>query len=177
MMGYQDPKIDGWISWMELPWLYETAKRMESIVEIGSWLGKSTHALLSGCPGTVTAVDTFRGSPSRIDTTHALAKTEDIHALFLHNVGYLPNLRVLRMESLEAAPLFPDRSVDMVWIDGDHEYQSVLADILAWRPKARRLLCGHDEGMEGVRRALRNAGVEYHVEGPSPPFWIWSCWL
>ena len=41
----------------ELEWLYKAAKRMKSIVEIGSWQGRSTYVLLSGCQGPVMAVD------------------------------------------------------------------------------------------------------------------------
>ena len=50
--GYQ-----GWMYPEELEWLYEAAKRMNSIVEIGSWQGRSTYVLLSGCRGPVVAVD------------------------------------------------------------------------------------------------------------------------
>jgi hypothetical protein len=47
--------------------------------------------------------------------------------------------------------------VDMVLLDGDHEYEGVVADIEAWLPKARKLLCGHDYGhpdYPGVARAV-----------------------
>jgi len=32
----------------------------------------------------------------------------------------------------------------MVFIDGDHSYEGGAADIAAWLPKTRKLLCGHD---------------------------------
>jgi hypothetical protein len=44
-----------------------------------------------------------------------------------------------------------------MFLDGDHEYEAVVADIKAWLPKARRLLCGHDYGhpdYPGVARAV-----------------------
>jgi len=46
-----------------------------------------------------------------------------------------------------------------VFIDGNHSYGHVRADIAAWRPKLKPggLLCGHDFHMEGVRRAVTEA--------------------
>ena len=61
----------------ELQWLTERAAEASSVVEIGSWKGRSTAALLSGCKGTVTAVDHFLGSPD--DERHKEAATTDIH--------------------------------------------------------------------------------------------------
>lgn len=54
--------IQGWMTVEELNWLLETGKAMESIVEVGSWKGRSTFAQCSsGCPR-VYAVDHFKGS-------------------------------------------------------------------------------------------------------------------
>lgn len=33
--------------------------------------------------------------------------------------------------------LFPDNSIDCIFIDGDHTYQGVQKDIIAWFPKVR----------------------------------------
>ena len=144
--------IDGWMSPGELNWLHQTAKTMGSIVEVGSWKGRSTAALLSGCSGPVTAIDTWKGT--RGDAGHEEAETKDIYAEFTKNVGHFPNLRSLQMTSLEAAALFPNKSVDMVFIDGDHSYEAVKADIEAWMPKARKLLCGHDWQWHTVQEAV-----------------------
>jgi hypothetical protein len=69
----------------------------------------------------------------------------------------------LRMHSQQAAALFPDGSLDFTYIDADHRYDAVRADLHAWWPKVRAggLLCGHDYGVYGdatgewgVRRAV-----------------------
>lgn len=70
---------------------------------------------------------------------------------------------------------------DFVFIDGDHTYEGVKADIAAWWPLVNSggLLAGHDidhprdkRGIWGVRRA-----VEEHAAGCKIPFQVsGSCW-
>lgn len=45
----------------------------------------------------------------------------------------------LRMTSLEAAPLVPDYSLDMVFIDSVHTCEYASREIAAWMPKLRHL--------------------------------------
>ena len=137
----------------DLQWLFDTAKEMESVVEVGCWKGRSTHALLSGCKGTVYAVDHFLGSVAE-PKAHAEAKIADIHKIFMNNVGNFKNLEVLKMDSASAARQFEDNSVDMVFIDGGHTYEEVLADIKQWLPKAKKMICGHDREYEEVKKAV-----------------------
>lgn len=47
----------------------------------------------------------------------------------------------VQMPSVEAAEVVPD--VDFVFIDADHSYEAVRADIAAWKGKCK-FLCGHD---------------------------------
>ena len=141
--------IPGWIKSIELSWLYIIAQVMDSIVEIGSWRGRSTDALLSGCPGTVWAVDHFKGNKE-----HSEEQKTGIHEAFLENVGHYKNLELLKMNSLKAVKRFEDKSVDMVFIDGEHTYREVRSDIKAWLPKTKKLICGHDYDRKGVKRAV-----------------------
>jgi predicted O-methyltransferase YrrM len=152
---YEEHNIEGWMSIGELNWLHKTAGEMDSIVEIGSWKGRSTHALLSGCKGKVIAVDTWKGTPGEAGQPFIDAESRDVFTEdFMKNVGEFPNLEPMRMTSLEAAALIPDKSVDMVFIDGAHNYESVRDDIEAWLPKARKLICGHDYQWHGVQEAV-----------------------
>lgn len=141
--------ISGWMKSRELVWLHLVAEEMDNIVEIGSWHGRSTDALLSGCPGTVWAVDHFKGNRE-----HTEEMNTDMLKIFLKNVGHYKNLKLLKMSSLEAAKRFGDKSIDMVFIDGGHTYREVKSDIEAWLPKAKKLICGHDYERKGVKRAV-----------------------
>jgi len=139
----------------ELEWLFLRAREMRSVVEIGCWKGKSTHALLSGCPGPVFAVDHFKGSENELHGAHAEAKKKDISLDFISNVGMFKNLVLMRMESTEAAKYFREKSVDMIFIDGCHKEDAVRKDISCWLPICRRLFCGHDtEMVKGVLKDM-----------------------
>lgn len=51
-------------------------------------------------------------------------------------------------DSVSAAAKFPDENFDFVYIDAQHEYDSVKRDIEAWYPKVKKggMLAGHDFG-------------------------------
>lgn len=154
--AYKNDNIEGSMHRGELNWLFLTAQKMNNIVEVGSFKGRSTHALLSGCPGTVHAVDTFKNSTERKDSY------ED----FIKNVGHFKNLKVYKTDSLEAARKFEDKSIDMVFIDADHSYETVKADIEVWLPKVKKLICGHDydsKNWAGVVKAINEKFVEVSV--------------
>jgi GT2 family glycosyltransferase/precorrin-6B methylase 2 len=139
----------------ELRWLYETAKQIRSVVEVGSFAGRSTHALLCACPGLVYSIDPR--DPAFIGSEEAAA---NLRQSFFENVGAFDNLAVMETYSERAARAFPDASVDMVFIDGDHVYEAVKADIAAWLPKTKKLIAGHDYSenqFSGVVRAVKEA--------------------
>lgn len=141
--------IGGWMGDSELCWLENTASGMSSVLEIGVWKGRSTFNLLTGCNGTVTAVDHFLGSASEQDA-HSEAREVNLYDIFMANVGHFDNLVVLKMDSIEASKLYEDKSIDMIFIDGDHEELAFEQDIIHWLPKAKKMICGHDRGQAGV---------------------------
>jgi hypothetical protein len=55
-------------------------------------------------------------------------------------------LIMMRMESTIAARYIANYSLDMIFIDADHDYKSVLDDIIAWVPKVKEggIIAGHD---------------------------------
>lgn len=73
-----------------------------------------------------------------------------------------PRVHVMRRFSPAAAQLFPDHYFDWVYIDADHRYKYVAADLRGWWPKIRSggYLSGHDYRPQkdhryfGVKRAV-----------------------
>lgn len=162
---YQEKGIDGWMSLAELEFLFQNSKEMNSILEMGSWKGRSTHALLTGCKGQVTAVDHFKGSDDERDSTNHIGKVEDVYGQFMKNVGHFKNLRVKRMSSEEAEKELKDEKFEMIFIDGEHTEDGVTRDIELWSKHCTKLLCGHDysqswpDVMRGVDKSLKKDGV------------------
>jgi len=138
-----DLSIEGWMTEPELRWLHDTAAGMSSVVEVGSFRGRSAYALLQGCRGDVYCIDPWGD---------VLNNGTDNLALFLANIGTRVSLadwrrlHVLRMSSLEGAAWFrtDGEAADMVFVDGDHYRPAFSQDLEVWTPKARRLICGHD---------------------------------
>jgi len=177
--------IQGWMTKEQLIWLYERAKRCGTIIEVGSWLGKSTKVLTSVVRDFVVAVDLwdegylYRQHLRGPDMSGILVNVvKDKPAGWLFE-GFMRNLSVEVSEGklvpVRAASCDGPRwltgvvdlgSVDMVFIDADHRYEFVKTDIQTYLPYVRSggLLCGHDADQSKVRRAVRDSVGEFGIE-------------
>lgn len=75
------------------------------------------------------------------------------------------NVKFMRMTSLEASLKFDDNSLDFVFIDGAHDFDNVMLDIILWSRKVKKggIVSGHDYYVfnGGVIPAV-NAYIEAH---------------
>lgn len=62
----------------------------------------------------------------------------------------------IKLSSRVAHKLFADNSIDFLFIDAEHTYEGVSADIDLWLPKVREggVIAGHDYDWDGVRKAV-----------------------
>jgi len=69
---------------------------------------------------------------------HDLDNIDDLYTTFLKNTNPIKD-RITPIKSLswEVADQFEDESVDFVYVDADHRYESVIKDLLAWWPKVK----------------------------------------
>jgi hypothetical protein len=112
------------------------------------------------------AIDTFQGDEDTGKESTLDQFTENIERAGVGGIVYpLPD------QSIIAATRFDIGELDMVFIDGAHDYDSVYSDLTAWWPRVKDggILAGHDIDSPDVQRALQDAGIEYHVVG--------RCWV
>lgn len=161
--------------------------RPSRFVEIGSFQGRSTawlglEILKSRKPVTLYAVDSFvawKGVPQG----ESLRALFDTHTAPIR-VALGDQFRVIPFSSLEAAELFDDESLDVVFVDGDHEYEAVMADISAWWPKLKvgGFMAGDDFNMAPVCRAVcehfaPSGYILCHGWTTNPEPQCWPSWL
>lgn len=157
MKRYQD--IDGWFN-HQAAYDYLLSKVPEggTFVELGAWLGKSSSYLCDKATHQdITIIDTWKGSPNELTTTHKLAMQVDIYDLFVENMGER-KYKAIRATSKEASKKFKNEYLDVVFIDLTHTYESVKEDIQLWLPKVKKggYIAGDDyhENWKGVIQAV-----------------------
>lgn len=152
-------RVHGWMTDEELLYLGREAETRHRVVEVGSYMGRSTRMLARTCPGIVWSVDNLKG------VRHGGRRLDEMFRENLSAEIKQGKVRVLREPSEEAAKTFEDGTVDMVFIDADHDYPAPLRDLEAWWPKLRKggLMCGHDYGMKDVFRSLEEFGRPHEL--------------
>jgi len=160
-------KIPGWCNYTETyDMIVDEIADDGKIVEIGSFLGRSTHYLATALVNAnkenvkVYCVDTFEGS-----TEHAALKLpKDFSHIFKENLQYFIGRNMVipcqgRSDSKEILDKFEDSSIDYVMVDGAHEYEPVMDDIQNWWPKLKPTgtMFGDDYLLESVKQAVPNA--------------------
>ena len=125
-------------------------------VEVGCWEGKSTTFMAdkikkSGRNIKFYAVDIWEDY-----VQEGLTWSANMNK-FLKNIEPLKDyINVIKGDSEEAITQFADKTVDFVFIDGNHQYEFIKKDIECWLPKMKKggVLAGHDTQFEGVMKAI-----------------------
>lgn len=150
-------------------------------VEVGSWKGRSAAHLAveifnSDKRIKFDCVDTWNGSVEHLDPNHwsyheELVSNKDwLYYQFIKNTRRAGDvINPIRTTSLEASSLYPNRSLDFVFLDASHEYKDVITDLHAWYPKIKKggYLGGHDYGnLEPVHAGVKLAVDEFFGDIP-----------
>jgi len=152
--------IEGWLTEDEGLRLESHASQCrELIVEIGSYRGRSSLYIAKGIEGS-----TFNPIFYSIDPHAGIGvnghnfDADDLAACY-HNFAAHPefgqHIRKLVMRSDQAAPLCENRSIDMLFVDGDHSYEGVTDDLCRYLPRMKQGGCVilHDWYLDSVRTA------------------------
>lgn len=166
---------------------------IEIAMEIGTWRGDFAAVICEKLsPNKFYAVDPFalyEGYTDKPDQTE-FANQNNLDVLAARTAqrisSMLPNGKssLIRDFSCNVVDTFADNSLDVVYIDADHKYDPVLADISAWYPKIKPggVLCGDDyiDGSHiekfGVIPAVNDFasqhGLKFAVTSGHNPTWI-----
>lgn len=167
--------------------------RQPRAVEIGSWHGDSAKALVKG-GAKVLCVDTWEGSLS--DQTSELAKESDPYWAFCQNTVHereAGDIEAWQTDSLDAARRMKSGMrclegngftgpFDIIFIDAEHTYEAVKADIQAWLPHLAPdgVMVGHDFNtlqFPGVTQAVEEifgSKAKSYCHGAHGGFWLVS---
>ena len=158
-------KIPGWFNYSETyNIIVDQINDDGKIVEIGSFLGRSTHYLATALYNAgkenvkIYSVDTFEGS-----SEHATLKLpKDFSSTFKNNLEFFIQKGMVtvcqgRSDSEEILNQFKDESVDYIMVDGAHEYEPVMDDIQNWWSKLKTdgVMFGDDYSLASVSEAVQ----------------------
>lgn len=156
--------IDGWLFPEEASILHQLASESRGsgvIVEIGSWQGKSTVCLglgsLKGQRKPIYAIDPHTGSCEHQADRESIWTFDQFRAN-IEEAGITHLVKPLVKFSNDAIEDVPE-PIDLIFIDGAHEYEAVLQDFQNWYPKVPvgGVMAFHDTlGWPGPRRVVRD---------------------
>ena len=92
---------------------------------------------------------------------------------------YDSKVKMLEMTSESALSVVKDDELDFIFIDGAHDYDSVLFDCTNWWSKVRTggLFSGHDYQLDGVNRAVTEFREKMNITTPlqfcHENVWFW----
>ncbi len=148
--------------------------------EVGVERGRYSQYLCKTIPG----VKMFCVDPWHPYAHQSEAREEGIYQQALQSLAGC-NVEIIRKTSLEASKDILDGSLDFVYIDGLHEFDPVMMDIILWSQKVRRggIVSGHDYAVQfgfGVIQAVHayteahRVLVWYVTTGDKPTqSWLW----
>jgi predicted O-methyltransferase YrrM len=171
--------------WFDFPDLYDemitkyAGKPHVTFVEVGVWKGKSASYMAERIKNSAEdfkfyCVDTFEGSyDEEQHQKDPLVESGTLYDHFIDNMTGLEKFFTpMVMDSVKAASQFDDNSLDFVFIDANHSYDGVSADLKAWIPKIKKdgFIAGHDYNNVDVRKAV-------HDQIPAAQGCSRHCWI
>jgi hypothetical protein len=171
-------KINGWMSDTELTWLAERATASIIICEAGCYKGRSTMVLADNCPGVVMAVDPYSGDYLSNNGESLGHFGNNILDQFNENLKHhLESHKVIHVRCNFRDFVFTLKP-DFIFLDGDHRYQTVKADICHAKSMILKggILSGHDYNhpdWPGVKKAVDECFGESKIQLVDTIWWLY----
>ena len=176
-------EIPGWFSYDKFyDNIVEKLPNNSNIVEVGTWMGKSTNYLLSRLKEGVkkvnlTVVDTFKGNGDSIQSKTLELYGGDLFTEFSDNAVMFDNyddFNIIKDKSTHAKDSFVNNSLDFVYLDANHNYQQLIDDIDSWfyKVKPGSIIAGDDYGTN-IFGDVTNAVNDYFYGQVTQKGWTW----
>ena len=149
--------IEGWFDFDNIyTQMVNKFQNNSHFVEIGSWLGKSTsymavEILNSGKNIQFDCIDTWEGSIASDIEKEQVKELSNLSTTlfdeFLKNTEKVKNyINPIKKYSYDAVNDYDDESIDFLFIDAAHDYESVKKDLNDWYSKVKKngIIGGHD---------------------------------
>ncbi|GAB4518223.1 MAG: hypothetical protein Tsb0013_22410 [Phycisphaerales bacterium] len=151
--------LEGLLAIQETRFLYRLARNASTVVEIGSFRGKSCVLMLEGAKAhgntdvRITCIDPH-------EPTHFGTFKDEDHEAFEATIaqhGFTDRVHHLRMYSHDARQKWDGPPIDVLWVDGDHSYEGAKTDFVDWAPLVRPggVIAAHDTYRERFPGCLK----------------------
>lgn len=132
----------------QLPQLFESVRKNNKGVEVGTFKGEYSKEILKTWNGKLYLVDVWRelNNADYNDSSNQREYQKIITECCNNIKNNEDRCFMIRSDSKNAAELFDDETLDFVYIDANHKYEYVKQDIELWFPKVRKggIVTGHD---------------------------------
>jgi len=130
------------------------------LVEVGSYCGESSEIIATHFPNsTLNCVDPWEKyieEGSTYDLDKQELELKEAEQIFTSMASRYSNIKKNKMSSIQYASQIEDESIDFIYIDGNHQYSSVIEDLTMWNKKVKKggIISGHDFNWSPVSRAI-----------------------
>lgn len=167
--------------------LVEMFSRSERGAEIGVWEGCFSENICRANPRLqLICVDPWKPQKGYLEVKNDAARMDAAYASAQQRLQPY-DCTFMRMTSTEAAALVLDGSLDWVYVDGNHLFEHVMADLAAWTPKVKPggIMSGHDymerpnKPFIQVKAAIDEYTRQHDIRewfvlaGDKSPSWYW----
>jgi hypothetical protein len=176
------PPFTGWLkpsSRLDLEVLMNELGCFKKGAEIGVQYGKHAEQMYK----TINGLHLIGVDPWTKYSNHTQESMDAKYENTMERLKPYPNITIIRKTSMDAVKDVANESLDFVYIDGFHDFDWVMSDLIFWAPKVRSagIIAGHDYYpffragvMTAVDAYVKGHHVtDWYVTREKEPTWFW----